>query len=101
MKTISPITTWNNGKSVQATILNSYATNVNLGYSADFYYGLLDENLAIVTTGNLTMTGEDYQKWSQDSYAWDYIASSLNLTITGDYVPTVIESVVEAPIVIE
>jgi hypothetical protein len=98
MKTISPITSWNNGQSVQATILNSYATNVTLGYSADFYYGLLNETLGIVAIGNLTMTGEAYQKWSQDSYAWDWVATTLGLTITGEYVPPVVETIAE-PIV--
>lgn len=92
MKTISPITSWNNGQSVQATILNSYATNVTLGYSADFYYALLDANLNFVAQGNLTMIGEAYTKWQQDSYAWDYVASTLGLTITGDYVPPTVEN---------
>ena len=101
MKTISPITSWNNGQSVQATILNSYATNVTLGHSANFYYGLLDENLGIVSIGYLTMTSEAYQKWSQDSYAWDWVATTLGLTITGDYVPPIVETIVETPIVAE
>jgi len=95
MKTILPITSWNNGQSVQATILNSYATNVTLGHSADFYYGLLNETLVIVAIGYLTMTGEAYQKWSQDSYAWDWVATTLGLTITGEYVPPVEEPIVE------
>jgi hypothetical protein len=42
-----------------------------------------------VAQGNLSMTGEAYADWSQDSYAWDYIAEQLNLTITGDYIPPV------------
>jgi hypothetical protein len=32
------------------------------------------------------MTGEAYQQWEVDSYAWDWVAEQLNLTITGDYV---------------
>jgi hypothetical protein len=35
------------------------------------------------------MTGEAYVQWEVDSYAWDWVASELNLTITGDYVPPV------------
>jgi hypothetical protein len=32
------------------------------------------------------MEGEAYTQWEVDSYAWDWIAEQLNLTITGDYV---------------
>jgi hypothetical protein len=91
MKTISPIQSWINGKSVSAIILNAYAINVTLDISATFYYALLDENLGVVAQGNLVMTGEAYTQWNVDSYAWDWIAApeQLNLTITGDYVPPV------------
>ena len=96
MKTISPIQSWINGKSVTATILNTFANNVTLGISATFYYGLLDENLSMVAQGGLNMTGEDYAKWgANDQYAWEFIATSLNLTIIGDYVPPVPEVVAE------
>jgi hypothetical protein len=38
------------------------------------------------------MTGEDYTKWgANDQYAWEFVATSLNLTIIGDYVPPVAE----------
>ena len=95
MKTIAAIPSWINGQSVQATILNAYAINVALGVSATFYYNLVDENLAPVAQGNLIMTGEAYTQWTVDSYAWDWIATQLNLTITGDYVPPVPEVVAE------
>lgn len=91
MKIISPVQSWTNGQSVQATILNAYAINVALGTSATFYYSLLDANLVMVAQGNLTMSGEDYQKWSVDQYAWDFIANELNLTIIGDYVAPIIK----------
>jgi hypothetical protein len=96
MKQISPIQSWTKGQSVQATILNAFAINVTLGVSATFYYALLDENLTLVNEGNLTMTGEAYTQWTVDSYAWDWIAAQLNLTIIGDYVPPVPEPIVEA-----
>jgi hypothetical protein len=32
------------------------------------------------------MTGEAYQEWNQDEFAWEWVAEQLNLTITGDYV---------------
>jgi hypothetical protein len=40
------------------------------------------------------MTGEAYEQWTIDAYAWDWIAEQLNLTIIGDYVPP-------APLVVE
>ena len=94
MKTISPIQTWTNGKSVEATIFNMYVIGGTLGSSASFYYSLLDDSLAQVSQGNLTMSGEAYAGWgSNDEYAWDWAASTdqLNLTIIGDYVPPVAE----------
>lgn len=94
MKTISPVAIWDNGQTVEAKILNAYAVNVTLGTSATFYYSLLSETAegnvgSQVAQGNLNMAGEAYQQWEIDSYAWDWVAAQLNLTITGDYVPPV------------
>jgi hypothetical protein len=91
MKTIEPVSIWDNGQVLQAKILNAYAVNVTLNTSATFYYALFAENVdgfvaSQVAQGNLTMTGEAYQQWEVDSYAWDWVAEQLNLTITGDYV---------------
>ena len=92
MKTIPPVSIWDNGQNLEAKILNAYAINVILGTSAAFYYSLMTEkedgNIGVqVAQGNLTMSGEAYAQWEVDSYAWDWIAEQLNLTITGDYVP--------------
>jgi hypothetical protein len=94
MKTIQPVSIWDNGQTLEAKILNAYAVNVSLGTSATFYYSLMTEledgKIGVqVAQGNLTMTGEAYTQWTVDSYAWDWIAAQLNLTITGDYVPPV------------
>lgn len=94
MKTIQPVSIWDNGQNLEAKILNAYAVNVTLGTSATFYYSLMTEledgNVGMqVAQGNLSMTGEDYTQWEVDSYAWDWVAAQLNLTITGDYVPPV------------
>lgn len=94
MKTIEPVSIWDNGTVQQATILNAYAVNVTLNTSATFAYSLLSENESgnvgsLLASGNLNMTGEAYAEWSQDSFAWDWIAAQLNLTITGDYIPPV------------
>jgi hypothetical protein len=94
MKLIEPVSIWDNGKTLNATILNAYAVNVTLGNSATFYYSLSAQNEdqtigSQVAQGNLSMTGDDYAKWAVDSYAWDWVAEQLNLTITGEYVPPV------------
>ena len=94
MKTIEPVSIWDNGQVLEAKILNAYAINVTLGTNATFYYQLFAEtvDLAVgqqVAQGNLTMTGEAYTQWEVDSYAWDWVAGQLNLTITGDYIPPV------------
>jgi hypothetical protein len=95
MKTIQPVSIWDNGQNLEAKILNAYAVNVTLGTSAAFYYSLMTENVdgnigVQVAQGNLTMTGEAYTQWTVDSYAWDWVAEQLKLTITGNYVSPVI-----------
>jgi len=91
MKTITPISIWDNGTVQEASVLNTYAVNVQLDNSATFWWGLfstVDGQIANqLSQGNLSMSGEAYTEWTIDSYAWDYIAEQLNLTITGDYVP--------------
>ena len=94
MKLIQPITSWANGQAIQAKILNAYSINDNLSTSATFYYALFAENEdgsqgEGVAQGNLTMTGDAYTQYETNQYAWDWIASTLGLTITGDYVPPV------------
>ena len=94
MKTIEPVSIWDNGTVQQATILNSYAVNVTLNTSATFWYGLFTENedMSIgmqVAQGNLTMAGDAYTQWTTDNYAWDWVANQLNITITGEYIPPV------------
>lgn len=94
MKTIEPVSIWDNGVVKEATILNCYATNVILGNSATFFYTLSQYNvdpivMNTLVQGTLTMTGDAYAQWTVDAYAWDWVAEQLNLTITGDYIPPV------------
>lgn len=91
MKTIKSTQIWDNGKIKTASVLNAYAINVSLDQSATFYYSLfsikddkIDEKL---TEGNLFMDSDIYATWDQDDVAWDFVANSLNLVITGDYIP--------------
>jgi len=91
MKQIEPIQIWDNGKTQSAEILNAYAINVTLGVSATFYYSLLSDTKQTLATGNLTMSGDDYSKWSDsDDYAWEFIATKLNLVIIGDWVEPIV-----------
>lgn len=95
MKTIQPVTIWSNGETKQANVLNAYAVNVKLNVSATFYYSLQKES-EILTQGNIVMDGDNYTAWQDDSVAWDFIASKLNLTIIGEYpLPSVEEPSVE------
>ena len=91
MKTITPISIWDNGIVQEASVLNTYAINVTLNNSATFWWGLfstVDGNISNqLSQGNLNMSGEAYAEWTIDEYAWDWVAEQLNLTITGDYVP--------------
>jgi hypothetical protein len=90
MKTIESIPIWDNGQNKEADILNAYAVNVTLGTSATFYYTLSNEAEQLAQ-GNLTMSGDDYQEWNADEFAYDWIAEQLNLTIIGDYVKPEVE----------
>ena len=93
MKNIEPISIWDNGIVQEATVLNTYANYVQLNQSATFLWVLfstVDGQIANqLSQGNLSMTGEAYEQWQLDEYAWGYVAAQLNLTITGDYVPPV------------
>ena len=99
MKQIEIVPIWDNGKTLNAEILNAYAVNVTLGVSATFYYSLLSDTKQTLATGNLTMSGDAYAEWTVDNYAWDWVAEQLNLVIVGDWVEP-IEPIVE-PIVKE
>ena len=97
MKTIQPVTVWFNGQEVEATILSASCMNDNLSISAIFNYQLIQQStypndpsmeyLYTVAQGSLSMTGEAYQNWETNDYAYDWVAQQLNLTITGNYVP--------------
>lgn len=75
-----------------ASILDAYAAIVNLNLNATFNYSIysLDDKNFIdceLSKGSLNMPPDIYQNWQSDDIAWDFVANSLNLTITGDYTP--------------
>lgn len=95
MKTIQPITIWKDGETVQATILKMYISYDNLESTATFQYDLCDNQINSLINGSINISGGEYVSWgsSGDSNdeAYLYGASYLNLTITGEYIPPVIE----------
>lgn len=89
-KKISPVNVWVNGEVKVAEYLDAYGIQLTLGVSSRFYYSLstkvvdaegIESPGEQVTSGNLDMVGEDYQSWEQDEFAWDWVATQLNLTI--------------------
>lgn len=101
MKTIEPVKVWYNGQEVNATVLNAYAMDVQLNISASFFYTLfivVNQYITQVNSGTLKMEGQAYQDWDQDSFAWDWVAAKLNLTITGDYIPPIPPPIPPTPI---
>lgn len=84
MKTIQPVQIWKNGQTKEAVFLNSYVVSDDLKASANFYYSLLDENKSILAEGNIGMSGDTYQGWETNEYAWEWCSTTLGLTITGD-----------------
>ena len=91
MKTIEPVVfPLNLGTAI---ILNANCISDNLSTSATFYYALLSDTMSQLSQGNLTMTGQDYADWQTNQYAYDWIATQIDVTIIGDYVPPVPEKV--------
>jgi len=101
MKTIQLISIWNNGTNESATILNLTCINDNLFDSAIFYFQLFSDSLIVLSNGNLTMNLPNYiTDFGSNDAAYNWAASTLKLTITGEYIPpteTPIETITETP----
>jgi hypothetical protein len=90
MKQIEPVQIWTNGVLKTAEFLDAKGINVTLGVLAGFWWGLFTKVVdaegnesagECISSGNLDMVGDDYQSWNQDTFAWDWVAEQLNLTI--------------------
>jgi hypothetical protein len=100
MKQIKAVSIWQNGQNVQAIYLKAGVQTDNLSTFASFFYFLLDADFNTLTSGLVEITGKDYDNYQTNPYAWDYIAKTLGLTITGEYIPpteTPIETITETP----
>lgn len=89
MKQIQPVGIWVNGQLINANYFQLLCTNDNLTNTATFYFRLyanqLDQNGNILSSGELTMTDQDYIDYSSspdsNTFAYNWGASKLNLTI--------------------
>jgi len=90
MKTIQPVKVWFNGQEQDCNILIAQCISDNLVDSASFNYQLAKQsdpnpiNNGIITlvSGSLNMTGQDYDNWQTNDYAYNWVANQLNLVIS-------------------
>ena len=92
MKIITPQPIWINGVLKQATVIYSQVNSDNLVDMATFYYQLyqeVDNNIMPLVNGTIDMSGTDYANYNTstdaNAYAWGWLATSLGLTIIGEY----------------
>jgi hypothetical protein len=104
-KTIEPISSWQNGEEKEATVFVLTSSYDNLSTSATFQYQLNEVPEGptppspifplynTLVNEYLNISGQDYLDWSSavdvNEWAYNWAATQLNLTITGDYVPPV------------
>jgi hypothetical protein len=94
MKTITPQPIWIDGILKQASVIYSQVNSDNLKDTATFYFQLYEQvehNIVPLVNGKIDMTGSDYITYNSsndaNAYAWEWIATTLNVTITGEYIP--------------
>jgi len=80
MRRISPLPIWKDGSTTDATKMECSIIKDNLIDSATLAWSLLSENTEILSEGTLQIYGDDYTNWSDNVYAWNYIADKLGLT---------------------
>ena len=102
MKTIIPKLIWIDGMDKPAPVIFSQVNSDNLINEAIFYFKLyqeIDINIVPLVNGTVNMTGSDYITYNSttdaNAYAWQWIATTLGLTITGEYVPPQTPSEIE------
>lgn len=102
MKTITPQPIWIDGIQKLATIIFSQVNNDNMKDTATFFFQLyeqIDVNIVPLVSGTINMTGSDYITYNSsndaNAYAWQWIATTLNITITGIYTPPLTPAEIE------
>lgn len=83
MKSIQPIQWKYNAP--QATDLNVRIIFDNLSNTCNLYWQLFAADSTQVDSGNLSITGDDYQNWDgNNDYPYTYVANKWGITIIGD-----------------
>ena len=87
---------WQNGQQKEANTFIMRIVNDNLESSCNFYYEMQNVEdvvndtqtttiIDVLTFGNLTLQGEEYQTWDADpsanQWAYDWAAGQLNLVL--------------------
>ena len=75
---IKPIQIWTLGQVKTGDTLTTYVVGDNLQDSATFYFSIGNEQ-EVLTQGNLSMTGEDYERFTSNEYAYDWVLNKLGL----------------------
>jgi hypothetical protein len=80
-----------------ATILSCIGQD-NFSTSVIIYYQLLSAENQILQSGNLSLSGADYEAYNSSAdgnqYIYEWSATQLGVVIIGDYVPPVPEPIV-------
>ncbi len=98
MRAIEPIVAWYNGVETLGNVLSLQCNSDNLFNQASFNYSIFSTSApttgqefgylsATLVQGYLNMTGEEYDLWTSNDYAFTWAAGKLNLTILGPYTP--------------
>jgi hypothetical protein len=84
-KQIEPVQIWNNGVVTEAVWLSCYGNYDNFESFASFSYNLCADNQGqlgeSLATGTVTMGEPEYNNYTTNDYAYNYIATTLGLTI--------------------
>lgn len=78
---ILPFSFWQNGKYVVAESINCNINFDNLEDHAIFFYSLKDIDENDLTKGVLTIDGKDYENWSTNREAYEFVCNQLGLII--------------------
>ena len=82
---IEPVQIWNNGEVTEATWLSCICSQDNLKDSALFSYSLcsdIEGQIGVqLASGNVTMNEPEYSDWTNNQYAYEYVANMLSITI--------------------
>jgi hypothetical protein len=87
---IKPISSWQNGQEIEGNTFMLRLSSDNLSTEATFYYCITTEQTEntlgqMVTDGNLTLNGADYQSWDADpsanAWAINWALAKLNLEL--------------------